>query len=253
MLGVDDPQLDVEVIALAHGFYRDLGLRDFTLLLNSMGDDADRARVRRERCARTCSTTATPSATSSASGSRRTRCGCSTPRSPTGRTSSSTRRSSPSTSATTPRTHFEAVQHGLDRLGIEYEIDPRLVRGFDYYTRTTFEFQSDALDAAQNAIGGGGRYDGLAEEMGGPPTPGHRLRHRHRAGADRVRRPRASCPVTSPVADVFVVDGMGERHRGDAASSPSCARTACAAERAYGGRSVKAQLKAADRSGARSR
>ena len=68
--------------------------------------------------------------------------------------------------------HFEQVQEGLQALGIEYELEPRLVRGFDYYTRTTFEFQSDALDAAQNALGGGGRYDGLAEEMGGPPTPG---------------------------------------------------------------------------------
>ena len=61
---------------------------------------------------------------------------------------------------------------GLDALGIAYELAPRLVRGFDYYTSTTFEFASGALDAAQNAVGGGGRYDQLAEEMGGPPTPG---------------------------------------------------------------------------------
>src|SRR5687768_12719062 len=61
------------------------------------------------------------------------------------------------------RVHFESVQRGLDALGIEYELDPRLVRGFDYYTSTTFEFVSDALDAAQNAVGGGGRYDQLAE------------------------------------------------------------------------------------------
>ena len=81
-------------------------------------------------------------------------------------------RRSPSTSATAPRTHFEAVQHGLDRLGIAHEINPRLVRGLDYYTSTTFEFASQALDAAQNGIGGGGRYDGLVEQMGGKPTPG---------------------------------------------------------------------------------
>ncbi|MBJ7281684.1 MAG: ATP phosphoribosyltransferase regulatory subunit, partial [Acidimicrobiia bacterium] len=54
--------------------------------------------------------------------------------------------------------HFEAVKAGLNALGIEFEVDGRLVRGFDYYTRTTFEFQSTALDAAQNAVGGGGRY-----------------------------------------------------------------------------------------------
>src|SRR5205085_2293437 len=65
------------------------------------------------------------------------------------------------------RRHFEAVQQRLDALGIRYELAPRLVRGFDYYTSTTFEFTVDTLDAAQNAIGGGGRYDQLAEEMGG--------------------------------------------------------------------------------------
>ena len=76
---------------------------------------------------------------------------------------------------------------------------PRLVRGFDYYTRTTFEFQSDALDAAQNALGGGGRYDGLAEEMGGPPTPGigfgtgiERIVHRARG--------RVGAPSDSPAS-----------------------------------------------------
>ena len=53
-----------------------------------------------------------------------------------------------------------------------YGFDHRLVRGFDYYTRTTFEFASGALESAQNGIGGGGRYDGLVEMLGGPPTPG---------------------------------------------------------------------------------
>src|SRR3978361_1925200 len=64
--------------------------------------------------------------------------------------------------------HFERVQEGLQALGIPFEISPRLVRGFDYYTATVFELASGALDAAQNAIGGGGRYDRLAQEMGGP-------------------------------------------------------------------------------------
>ena len=68
--------------------------------------------------------------------------------------------------------HFDRVQAGLDALGIPFTIEPRLVRGLDYYTRTTFEFQAEALDAAQNAVGGGGRYDGLVEAMGGPSTPG---------------------------------------------------------------------------------
>ena len=61
---------------------------------------------------------------------------------------------------------------GLDAVGIPYVEAPQLVRGLDYYRRTTFEFAAEALDAAQNAIGGGGRYDGLAEDLGGPPTDG---------------------------------------------------------------------------------
>ena len=127
--------------------------------------------------------------------------------------------------------------------------------GFDYYTSTTFEFQSDALDAAQNALGGGGRYDRLAEEMGGPPTPGHRLRRsgierllialrrrrrvrrRRRRARRRVRRQRPR-PSGGTEVTVLVSELREDGLR---------------AERAYGGRSVKAQWKAADRSGARVR
>ena len=66
--------------------------------------------------------------------------------------------------------HFEAVERLLDEAGLDYELDGTLVRGLDYYTRTVFEFESEAL-GAQPALGGGGRYDGLVEELGGPPTP----------------------------------------------------------------------------------
>jgi len=66
--------------------------------------------------------------------------------------------------------HFEAVKQGLDSLGVEYEINPRLVRGLDYYTRTAFEVRCKDL-GAQNQVAGGGRYDGLVEQCGGPATP----------------------------------------------------------------------------------
>jgi histidyl-tRNA synthetase len=69
------------------------------------------------------------------------------------------------------RAHFAAVRAGLDALGVPYTVDPRLVRGLDYYVRTAYEFTSDAL-GAQSAVAGGGRYDGLVETLGGPPTPG---------------------------------------------------------------------------------
>src|SRR5690606_10728943 len=68
--------------------------------------------------------------------------------------------------------HFATVRAGLDALGIVYTLDMKLVRGLDYYRRTTFEFAGGTLDSAQNALGGGGRYDGLVESLGGPPTPG---------------------------------------------------------------------------------
>jgi histidyl-tRNA synthetase len=68
--------------------------------------------------------------------------------------------------------HFAAVKRGLDTLGVPYQEDPSLVRGLDYYTRTAFEYIATGLDAAQNAVGGGGRYDGLAEAIGGRSTPG---------------------------------------------------------------------------------
>jgi histidyl-tRNA synthetase len=69
------------------------------------------------------------------------------------------------------RTHLDAVRAGLDALGVTYELDPRLVRGLDYYVRTAYEFSSTAL-GAQSAVAGGGRYDKLVETLGGPPTPG---------------------------------------------------------------------------------
>ena len=68
--------------------------------------------------------------------------------------------------------HLARVRAGLEALDIAYRLEPRLVRGLDYYTRTTFEFAALSLDSAQNAVGGGGRYNGLAEAIGGPPSPG---------------------------------------------------------------------------------
>ena len=106
--------------------------------------------------------------------------------------------------------HFARVRRGLEAVGVAYRIDHRLVRGFDYYTRTTFEFASGAIDAAQNAIGGGGRYDGLVEMLGGPPTPGIGFG----MGIERLL---IACdgegvfPVDPPALDAFVVDVAGGR------------------------------------------
>ena len=126
-------------------------------------------------------------------------------------------------------------------------MEPRLVRGLDYYTHTTFEFQSRALKAAQNTIGGGGRYDGLIEALGGPPTPAIGFG----SGIERVL---LSCdaegvfPIPASKVGVFVVDVTGGEHARDLTTE--LRRLGIAADRAYDGRSMKAQMKVADRSGA---
>jgi len=146
------------------------------------------------------------------------------------------------------REHFDRVQAGLDALHIPFELDHRLVRGFDYYSRTTFEFASEALDAAQNGIGGGGRYDGLVEMLGGPSTPGIGFG----IGIERVL---LACdaegvfPVSPPVLDAYVVDVAGGESARDLTAL--LRRAGLRADRAFDGRSMKSQLKSADRSGAR--
>lgn len=144
--------------------------------------------------------------------------------------------------------HFSRVREGLDKLGIGYTIAPLLVRGLDYYTRTTFEYTGLALESAQNGIGGGGRYDGLVEAMGGPSTPavGFAL------GVDRTLLAAAAEGADlsgASTVEVFVVDFAG----GDAARDLTSTLRAAGikADRAFDNRSPKAQFKAADRSGAR--
>jgi histidyl-tRNA synthetase len=248
-LGVEDPDIDVEVIALLADFYRDLGLTDSRLLLNSMGDaetrpryvDALRAHFERhgaslgdefrERVA------ANPLRVLDSKVEEWQDVIASAPQLPEHLSDASA-------------TQFEAVQAGLRALDIDFELAPRLVRGFDYYTATTFEFQSDALDAAQNALGGGGRYDGLAEEMGGPPTPGIGFG----TGIERIvlALEAAGVPAPAPPTEVFVVDGLGDAGGTTVGVLVAALRAdGFAVDRAYGGRSVKAQWKAADRSGAR--
>ena len=102
---------------------------------------------------------------------------------------------------------------------LAYELDPTLVRGLDYYTRTLYEFTSDAL-GAQSAVGGGGRYDGLIEQLGGPPTPGFGLGGRGRADAARrrratdARRRSSTCSSRCAVPDGRAGDGVQARQRG---------------------------------------
>ncbi len=246
-LGPEDPDLDVEVVWLADTFFRSLGLASFDLRINSMGDSVCRpaylellgaylSERRDQLCAEhrerldanplrvlDCKREDCRQATAGAPALADHLCDpC--------------------------RHHFQRVQTGLEALGVPCTIDHRLVRGFDYYTRTTFEFSSQALEAAQNGIGGGGRYDGLVEMLGGPPTPGIGFG----VGIERLL---LACdsegvfPVDPEPLDAFVVDVTGGQVARDLTA---VLRTAgLRADRAFDDRSMKSQLKSADRSGAR--
>jgi len=246
-LGTEDPDLDVEVIGLLDGFYRAIGLTGVALRINSLGDAVCRPGYRAllaaylaERADQLCD-------------EHRERY-----RDNPLRVLDCKRPACLAATAGAPfqadhlceacAAHFRRVRDGLATVGVAYRLDPRLVRGLDYYTRTTFEFAATALASAQNAVGGGGRYDGLAEALGGPPTPGIGFG----CGIERVL---LACEAEgvelagSPGVAVFVVDTTG----GTAALELTVALRAAgvSADRAWDGRSFKAQFKAADRSGAR--
>jgi histidyl-tRNA synthetase len=243
VLGTDDPDVDVEVVALAWDLYRSLGLTRLELRLNSLGDAQCRPVYREvlvrhldERRDQLCdehrgTIEANPLRVLDC---KRSACRAATRDAP--------RMLDHLCEACTE--HFARVRAGLDALEVAYVIDAGLVRGLDYYTRTTFEFAGLALEGAQNGVGGGGRYDGLTEELGGPPTPGIGFG----LGIERIL---LACdaegvfpaPPSGPA--VFVVDTTG----GDAARdlTHELRVAGVSADRAFDRRSMKAQFKAADR------
>jgi len=246
-IGVDDPDLDVEVIALGWRFLAELGLSDVTLLVNSIGRPNERSAYVEDLRdhVRASGVALGPD------DSERIELN------PMRLLDSKDPRLEPVLAAAPKlsdhldaesKVHFEAVLAGLDELAIAYTVDHGLVRGLDYYTSTTFEYASGALEAAQNALGGGGHYDGLVEMIGGAALPGIGFAF----GIERIvlaldaeglaRHPAAS-------ADVVVLSagdvGPQVRRLVDTLRSLGV-RT----DRPFGGRSLKAQFKFADRSGA---
>jgi histidyl-tRNA synthetase len=171
VLGVRDADVDVEVIDLAHGFYRDLGLKNVNLRINSMGDAASRSKYA-EVLRGSLSKHADELGAEFRQRVEENALRVLDSKNPEWQDVVERAPQLYEFLAPEAQQRFSRVQSALSELGIEFEIDPRLVRGFDYYTDTVFEFTSPALEAAQNAVGGGGRYDGLVEELGGPPTPG---------------------------------------------------------------------------------
>ncbi|WP_420620535.1 histidine--tRNA ligase [Candidatus Poriferisocius sp.] len=246
-IGSADPDLDVEVIALQHDFYRALGLSRLSLRLNSMGSPGDRQAYAGQLAAWLGERLGELDEADRANAADHPL-----------RVLDSKRERTMAVVADAPRitdglsadaaAHFERVQAGLDALGVAYEIDPRLVRGLDYYTHSTWEFAAGSLTSAQNAVGGGGRYDGLAEALGGKATPGVGFG----AGIERIllaADAEDALTETAGAVDVFVVDVTG----GDAGRDLTfeLRRNGISADRAFDARSMKAQMKVADRSGAR--
>jgi histidyl-tRNA synthetase len=144
------------------------------------------------------------------------------------------------------RAHFEEVRARLERLGVPYVLDPALVRGLDYYTRTTFEFMGPE-ENANSVICGGGRYDGLVEQIGGPATPGIGFG----AGIERLllALENEGVVIEPPTLDVFVVTDGGDPGSAHALLQ-ELRRAGLAADMDFAGRSVKGQLTQAGRTGA---
>jgi histidyl-tRNA synthetase len=139
--------------------------------------------------------------------------------------------------------HFAEVRELLDAAGVKYEVDGTLVRGLDYYTRTVFEFTSDAL-GAQSGVGGGGRYDQLVEQLGGPPTPGIGWA----AGIERILL--ASEAFEAEAAPLVYVAHTGTRMKEAFQIARDVYRSGVSVELEQAGRSMKGQLKHANRIGA---
>jgi histidyl-tRNA synthetase len=149
------------------------------------------------------------------------------------------------------REHFDGLCRRLDSAGVSYQVTPRLVRGLDYYNRTVFEWVTDAL-GAQGTVCGGGRYDGLVEQLGGKPTPAAGFA----MGMERLillMRELAVAPPAPVLADVYLV-AVGERAELESLALGEELRgqlPACRLLVHTGGGSFKSQMKKADRSGAR--
>ncbi len=248
VFGAEDPAADVEVIAVGDAYLRGLDLTRIELQLNSIGDEVCRPAYREELVAFLRANR------ERLSDEHRDRfednplrvldCKDDACR--------AVAREAPKIIdrlCDPCRGHFDGVQDGLKDTGLSWVIEPTLVRGLDYYTRTAFEFVSPELSPQQATLFGGGRYDGLAEVLGGPHVPGVGFG----MGLERVLmaiEEEGLAPPEEPGLTVFVV-GLGDAGRARALELVRELRAAgVAADTAFGDRPLKAQLKMADRTGA---
>ena len=247
-LGEASPAVDAEIILLAVRFLQSLGLKELSLSINSVGDSACRPVYRqklkdffKEKLDGLCE-----DCRSRYDRNPMRLLDCKNPK-------------CHELSVGAPEItdclcdecaeHFEKVKSYLTAAGVEYTCDPRLVRGLDYYTKTAFEIKYEPL-GAQSAVAGGGRYDGLVEEIGGNPTPAVGFA----VGLERVMlamEMQELFPESSESADVFVV-AMGDAAKEEAFRLLAELRDAgLSARMDYAGRSMKSQMKQADKANAR--
>jgi len=247
-LGTADPALDVEVVELAWRFVTgDVGLAGVEVVVGSLGDGLCRpaylAALARHLAARRHELCPDHAERAEASPLRVLDC-----RRPACREATADAPRLLDALCPACAEHFAAVRAGLDAAGVAHRVDPRLVRGLDYYTRTLFELPAAALPGAQSAVGGGGRYDDLAEALGGPATPGMGFG----LGIERLllaADAEGSNPVPAPAVAVWVVDVTGGDEASALARELRAAGIGC--DRSFDHRSMRAQLRAADRAGAR--
>ena len=245
-IGLDDPAIDAEVIAIADTGIKSIGLKQYRLEITSLGDAQSRAAHRIELL-KYIATLDLDEATASRALINPLRL------------FDDKREVMKKAMAQAPvlmdylseasRKHFEEVKNYLDVLGISYQLNPRMVRGLDYYTGTTFEFVHDLL-GAQSGIGGGGRYDGLMTELGGQELSGIGFG----LGVDRVllaAEAEGVIAVDHFVSDLFIIP-LGDEAMPKALQLATDLRSAGKiVEIAFGDRSLKSAMKAADKSGAR--
>lgn len=243
LLGTESPLADAEVITVAVDLYRELGLTDLEVLLNSIGCPVCRGKYQEELFSRL-----------SSAGEMCASCRRRLEKNPMRLLDCKNPRCRELTQEVPPMTeylcsgcgkHLEKTLFCLDRAGIGYRLEPRLVRGFDYYTRTVFEVISAGL-GAQNAVCGGGRYDHLVEECGGPPIPGVGFA----SGMERLlltleQKGKFAGFSSAPQVFLVVLDDKLEADGFELATE--LRREGLATESCLAVRSLKAQLRAADK------
>ncbi|QGW24794.1 MULTISPECIES: histidine--tRNA ligase [unclassified Dietzia] len=244
-IGIDDPALDAEVIAVADEAFRSLGLTGFRLELTSLGDETCRPGYR-ERLQAFLAGLDLDEATRERARINPLR--VLDDKRPAVRAQLADAPLMIDHLSDQSAAHFAEVRSHLDALGVAYEVNPRMVRGLDYYTKTTFEFVHDGL-GAQSGIGGGGRYDGLMEQLGGQDLSGIGFG----IGVDRTMLALQAESIDPTVGGRVDVYGVALGAPARAAMVPVLAgfrQAGLRADMAYGDRGMKGAFKAADRSGA---